>query len=175
MQNPNPPLGAAQEPENFKKDKSTPWKQFLDFLYDGGYRSTIVFSVTLGAIFITANSDRFCQPISTRVVPLQQPNLPVGEKAPPAVPNGAAGVQQKPQPLAQVASLQPTLVATQPNPICNKYFELAFMVVGGYLGLSLPSNQKSEKGDPAPAPTPPPPQPGDDSGGGGAGGGTTKA
>jgi hypothetical protein len=31
----------------------------------------------------------------------------------------------------------------QPNPICAKYFELIFMVIGGYLGLSLPRGMKS--------------------------------
>ena len=39
----------------------------------------------------------------------------------------------------------------QPNPICARYFELVFMIVGGYLGLSAPSsvnsNSKTTKTD----------------------------
>jgi len=31
----------------------------------------------------------------------------------------------------------------QPNPICARYFELVFMIVGGYLGLSAPSGVNS--------------------------------
>lgn len=85
------------------------WKIFLDFLWNGGYRSTIVFSVTLGAIGITVFSDTICKPMPT------------------------SSGQSTSQPLQ-----------LQPNPICAKYFELAFMVVGGYLGLSTANSKRTE-------------------------------
>ena len=46
----------------------------------------------------------------------------------------------------------------QPNPICSKYFELVSLVIGGYLGLSLPKSGAKEK-DSASAPEPPVPEP----------------
>ena len=33
----------------------------------------------------------------------------------------------------------------QPNPTCSKYFELVSLVIGGYLGLSLPRSGAKEK------------------------------
>jgi hypothetical protein len=40
------------------------------------------------------------------------------------------------------------VILVQPNPICSKYFELIFMVIGGYLGLSLPRGMKSQPAEP---------------------------
>ena len=84
------------------------WKTFLDFLWDGGYRSTIVFAVVLGAINITVFSNEICKPMPASLDnPKNQP------------------------------------VPAQPNPICAKYFELALMVVGGYLGLSTAKTNRT--------------------------------
>lgn len=114
------PLKDLQMPDPQPASQSG-WKTFLDFLWDGGYRSTIVFTVTLGAIGITVYSDKLCRPMPTSVEP-----EPIGATGKP--PAATPGVPQ----------LQQMVVAAQPNPICGKYFELAFMVVGGYLGLSTP-------------------------------------
>jgi hypothetical protein len=121
------------------------WKTFLDFLWDGGYRSTIVFTVTLGAIGITVFSDKLCRPMPTSAIQPEPIAAPV--KSEPIADLG------KPKPKADldnplastpgVPQLQQTIVAMQPNPICGKYFELAFMVVGGYLGLSTPKNTRT--------------------------------
>lgn len=128
-----------QSLENQPMTNSSPntqswWKTFLDFLWDGGYRSTIVLTVTLGAIGITVYSDKLCRPMPTAVQP------------PAATPG------------------EPQVVAAVPNPICGKYFELAFMVVGGYLGLSTskttrtqpPGTQPPNGGEPGGPSVPPP-------------------
>ncbi len=81
------------------------WKAFLNFLWDGGFKSLIVLVTLGGALWITVNNDKICK----------------------GVPNSNS----------DSASL------VQPNPICSKYFELVFMVVGGYLGLSTPSSTNS--------------------------------
>lgn len=121
------------------------WKTFLDFLWDGGYRSTIVFTVTLGAVGITVFSDKLCRPMPTSVVQPEPIAAPV--KFEPIADPGKPKPKAEPdKPLAStpgVPQLQQTVVATQPNPICAKYFELAFMVVGGYLGLSLPKSTRT--------------------------------
>lgn len=116
------------------------WKTFLDFLWDGGYRSTIVFSVTLGAIAITVGSDKFCRALPPEL-PQPVASMPSGNPTPAVQQPIAPG--QKPSAPIQAAIQQPTVVVAQPNPICTKYFELAFMVVGGYLGLSMPRGART--------------------------------
>jgi hypothetical protein len=92
----------APSPKDPKRT-SSPWKEFLDFLYDGGFRSSIALIISIGAIWITLENDKICK---------GAPSQEGGE----------------------------TIALVQPNPICSKYFELTFMIVGGYLGLSLPSS-----------------------------------
>jgi len=87
--------------------KSSWWKEFLNFLWDGGFKSLIVLVTLVGAVWITVDNDRICK--------------------------GA--------PTSTPTSTSTALV--QPNPICARYFELVFMIVGGYLGLSVPSNVNS--------------------------------
>lgn len=120
------PCNDVQMPDP-KLGTQSAWKTFLDFLWDGGYRSTIVFSVTLGAIVITVGSDKFCRAM------------------PPELPQSVAPMSQGQNPKALIlgATQQPTVVVAQPNPICAKYFELAFMVVGGYLGLAMPKGSRT--------------------------------
>ena len=107
------------------------WKTFLDFLWDGGYRSTIVFAVTLGAIVITMNSGSFYYVDSGGVSQQADVKSSSADRV-------AAGQGQQ-----AAASQQPAVIAAQPNPICAKYFELAFMVIGGYLGLSQPKTTRT--------------------------------
>ena len=116
------------------------WKTFLDFLWDGGYRSTIVFSVTLGAIAITVGSDKFCRALPPE---LPQPVASMPSANPTPALQQPVSPGQKPSAPIQAAIQQPTVVVAQPNPICAKYFELAFMVVGGYLGLSIPKGART--------------------------------
>lgn len=85
--------------------KSSWWKEFLNFLWDGGFKSLIVLVTLAGAVWITVDNDRICK------------------GAPTSNSNSTSLVQ--------------------PNPICAKYFELVFMIVGGYLGLSVPSSVNS--------------------------------
>ena len=123
-----------------KRVTQSGWKTFLDFLWDGGFRSTIVLSVTLGAIVITVGSDKFC-----RSVPLEVP-IPVesmtSANPTPADQRPVSAPRNTDAPI-QAATQQIIMVSAQPNPICAKYFELAFMVVGGYLGLSTPKSVRT--------------------------------
>jgi len=98
---PSPSRAGTQTPKDQRT--SSPWKEFLDFLYDGGFRSSIALIISIGAIWITLENDKICK---------GAPSQEGGE----------------------------TIALVQPNPICSKYFELTFMIVGGYLGLSLPSS-----------------------------------
>lgn len=143
------------------------WKTFLDFLWDGGYRSTIVFSVTLGAIGITVFSDEICRPMPASVVQperiaptpksdstqeAKRSNPTDKSKTNPQSNTGQTSTpvpqpQQQQQLVAAGTQLQQQLVVAQPNPICGKYFELAFMVVGGYLGLSVPKINRTPDSD----------------------------
>ena len=107
------------------------WKQFLDFMYGGGFRSLIVLVVASGAVFITVRNNSVCEGVPA--------SLP---------PETGEGSSQN-------------ITLVQPNPICSKYFELAFMVIGGYLGISRPSsdslpNGGSRDSDPVPPPNPDP-------------------
>lgn len=114
-----------------RSGQSGPLKTILDFLWDGGYRSTIVFAVTVGAIVITANSRNFCY-VESRGVPQQ--TAAVASSADPG-----KAVQNQ-----QVAAGQASaVIPVEPNPICAKYFELAFMVIGGYLGLAQPKTTRT--------------------------------
>ena len=104
----------------FPKDtKPSAWNEFLTFLWEGGARSVIVLLLVFGAGGITVFNERAC------------PGLPSQGTLSVITPN---------------PSTSPSLVQlVQPNPICSKYFELVFMVVGGYLGLSLPNSGAKEK------------------------------
>ena len=128
-------LSIENLPMNSSPNTQSWWKTFLDFLWDGGYRSTIVFTVTLGAIGITVYSDKLCRPMPTSVQP-----EPI---AAPVKSEPIAATGKPPAATPGVPQLQQTVVAAQPNPICGKYFELAFMVVGGYLGLSTPKSTRT--------------------------------
>lgn len=149
--NPSPGAGGASGAANQDpcKGEDSWWKQWLDFLYDGGFRSTIVLSVTLGAIGITVFSSKVCEPVPTQMLPPQQSLRPAGTLPPPPPAPGSPQTPAQQPTSTPAGSAQPILVPAQPNPICNKYFELAFMVIGGYLGLSLPSKQGDERDKPA--------------------------
>jgi hypothetical protein len=108
---------------NNGKDESSGWKEFLNFLWDGGFKSLIVLATLVGAILITLNNERVCQGVPTSTAPTPTPTPTRNSTSTPST------------------ATTPPLI--QPNPICSKYFDLAFMVVGGYLGLSIPSSVNS--------------------------------
>ena len=78
-----------------------------------------------------------CRPVRHQPVA----SMPSGNHTPAVQQPGAP--DQKPSAPIQAPIQQPTVVVAQPNPICAKYFELAFMVVGGYLGLSTPKGART--------------------------------
>ena len=100
----SPSRAVVPSPKDPKRTSSA-WKELLDFLYEGGFKSLIVLVVSIGAILITLKNDEVCK---------GAPSQEGGE----------------------------TIALVQPNPICSKYFELTFLILGGYLGLSLPAQSK---------------------------------
>lgn len=118
------------------------WKEFLDFLWDGGYRSTIVLAITIGAIVLTIGNKNFC-PVVPADNPKAAPSLSQPKSQASAEATQANSDAKATDSAQTAATPEPTVVILQSNPICAKYFELTFMVVGGYLGLSLPSSKRS--------------------------------
>ncbi len=142
---------------NNVKDESSGWKEFLNFLWDGGFKSLIVLATIVGAVLITLNNERVClvvitptptstpTPSSTPTPTSTQTPNPTSTQTqtrnststPSSTPTPTRNSTSTPTPDPSTTSL------IQPNPICSKYFELAFMVLGGYLGLSTPSSVNS--------------------------------
>lgn len=104
---------SSNDTKNIKS--ASAWNELLNFLWDGGSRSIIVFTFAVGSIYITLNNQKIC----------------------PGMPSVNPNRESKSD-----------VVLVQPNPICSKYFELIFMVIGGYLGLSLPRGMKSQPTEP---------------------------
>lgn len=122
------PEDRAKEPASLHslEDYSLPiadkgwWRAFLIFLWQGGFRSLIVLVVVIGAILIAWNNDKVCQ------------GVPTSQILAPQAKDGAENATTKSE-----------ITLIQPNPLCDRYYELTLLVVGGYLGLSVPSMGKS--------------------------------
>jgi hypothetical protein len=64
-----PPVPAGQVTPLVPARQVTPldsgWKQFLDFLWNGGFRSVIVLTVIVGAGWITVDNQKICPNVPT--------------------------------------------------------------------------------------------------------------
>ena len=84
----------------------------IKFLDHNGMRPIIALIVIIGALVITLKSDKIC------VVQVEYP-----------------------QASSTSSGTQPQIIFRD-NPVCSKYFEIAALVLGGFLGLAEPGKSR---------------------------------